>query len=77
MISYKSVTNFHRYYFIYILNSENHILNENHIGISYVIVDRRPRNLAPVCSDLYKAEKELDYKTKLDISDLVKSSSNF
>ena len=60
-----------------VLELVNTFVKENNIDIPYEIVNRRPGDLATVYADPSKAKKELDWKTKLDVSDMVKSSWSF
>lgn len=46
----------------------------NGIKIPYDIVERRPGDLATVYADPIKAKKELNWKTKLTLEDMVKDA---
>lgn len=60
-----------------VLELVNTFIKENNIDIPYEITGRRPGDLATVYADPSKVKKELDWETKLDVSDMVKSSWNF
>lgn len=62
---------------ISVLELINAFESENKINIPYEIVGRRPGDLATVYADTTKAKKELNFETKFDVKDMVKSSYNF
>lgn len=49
----------------------------NNIKIPYEIVDRRPGDIATVFADVGKAEKELGWKAKRGIREMVRDSWRF
>jgi len=49
----------------------------NNIKIPYVIVDRRPGDIASVFADTSKAERELGWKAGLTLEDMVRDSWRF
>ena len=50
---------------------------QNHIKIPYIIKPRREGDIAECFADVTKAEKELDFKAKYGIQDMVKDSYQF
>ncbi len=50
---------------------------ENQVKIAYEIVERRPGDIATCYADTQKAAKELGWKAKHTIEDMVKDSWNF
>ena len=51
--------------------------NVNKVKINYQIVDRRSGDIAECYADSSKAYKELGWKAKLDLSDMVSSAYNY
>ncbi|MBR3161670.1 MAG: UDP-glucose 4-epimerase GalE [Bacilli bacterium] len=57
-----------------IINTFNKV---NNLNIPYKIVDRRPGDIAICYADTTKAYKELGFKCKMTLEDMVKDSYNF
>lgn len=60
-----------------VLELINVFANVNGVKVPYKIVDRRPGDLATCYADPGKAQKELGWKAKRDIKDMVKDAWRF
>ena len=49
----------------------------NHVPVPYRITDRRPGDLATVYADPSKSNRELHWKTELDLEDMCRDSRNW
>ena len=52
-------------------------IRANEIDVPYSIVDRRPGDIATCYADANKAERELDWKAKKDIDEMVRDAWRF
>jgi len=60
-----------------VLELINAFIEVNGVNVPYQIVDRRPGDLATCYADPGKAQKELGWKAKRDIKDIVKDAWRF
>ena len=60
-----------------VLELVNAFIKENKVDVPYKIVGRRPGDIAKCYADVDKAQKELNWKAKLTIKDMVRDAWNF
>jgi len=60
-----------------VLELVNAFIDENKVDVPYKIVGRRPGDIATCYADVDKAQKELNWKAKLTIEDMVRDAWNF
>ena len=60
-----------------VLELVNGFIKENKVDVPYQIVGRRLGDIAKCYADVDKAQKELNWKAKLTIKDMVRDAWNF
>lgn len=60
-----------------VLELVNAFIKVNNINVTYEVVNRRPGDIATCYADASKAEKELGWKAKKNINDMVRDAWNF
>ena len=60
-----------------VLNVVNAFMKVNHVNVPYVIMPRRPGDIATCYSDPAKAERELGWKAQYGLDDMCRDSWNW